>query len=208
MDFSSISNGFENSVSADFIDLKDYFEIVKWHSLEWKDLFLHNISTIVNLQEQAIHSYQRLSNHLVISHRDLLQKNVLWNTVDTPMIIDWESAGYINPGLELIDVSLFWSGGHKGLPDLQAFNSLIESYIKNGGNFADDMNDILNARFIGKLEWLAYNMKRSLGIECNDDGDQKMRSNRVVKAIVSILHYHEIIPTLIEWLNKGKRFFS
>ncbi|MCL2222773.1 MAG: hypothetical protein FWC20_10535 [Oscillospiraceae bacterium] len=128
---------------------------------------------------------------------------MLWDITDTPMIIDWESAGYVNPGLELLDVSLFWSGGHKGLPDERAFNCFFSSYSENGGNLPASFNDIIYARFKNKLEWLEYNLKCALGIEFSDIIEQSKGSKRVLKAIDSIMVYLEIIPALERRLEKS-----
>ena len=198
VDFSAITNEIENVVTNDFTDWNIYYEPVKLCNENWKDLFINNISLIKDLQDISLSSLERLSNNLIISHRDLLQKNILWNANDTPMIIDWESAGYINPGLELLDVALYWSGGHKGLPNIQAFNCFIESYIKNAGNINDNINDIVNARFKSKLDWLEYNLKRFFMEECNSK--KKIGSQYIEKASISILNYHKIKETIMEYM--------
>jgi Ser/Thr protein kinase RdoA (MazF antagonist) len=55
---------------------------------------------------------------VVISHRDLDQKNVLWRGPDDPVLVDWESAGAINPAVELAGVALDmeWSGHRRARP--------------------------------------------------------------------------------------------
>ncbi len=70
---------------------------------------LPKLSTWSRLYENAGH---RLNCTLVVSHRDLDQKNVIWQAADTPMLIDWEAAGLINPTMELAGVALSWSGQH------------------------------------------------------------------------------------------------
>ena len=53
-----------------------------------------------------------LSTTTVISHRDLDPKNVMWN-YNKPVLIDWESAGYINPMQDLIETAIYWSKMNK-----------------------------------------------------------------------------------------------
>ena len=200
LDFSSITSTVDKKYDYKFIDWGYYEKILSQYGSEWNKIFFANISTITNMQEKTSKACKQLSNNLIIGHRDLLQKNVLWNINNVPMIIDWESAGFINPGLELVDTALFWSGGHKGLPDIPAFNGFIQSYIKNGGKISSDIDDILIARFKSKFEWLEYNLKGALGIECEDIGEQQKCSKRVVKTIDSILIYIEIIPTIKKYI--------
>lgn len=61
---------------------------------------------------------------MVISHRDLDSKNVMWNQYN-PVLIDWESAGYINPMQDLIETAIYWSKNEKGVIDKQRFLSLL-----------------------------------------------------------------------------------
>ncbi|WP_449602525.1 phosphotransferase [Paenibacillus sp. Marseille-Q9583] len=72
-------------------------------------------------------------NHMVISHRDLDQKNVLWDELQIPIIIDWEAAGPIHPTQELIDVALYWSGFETGSVRKDAFYTLISTNREQGG---------------------------------------------------------------------------
>ncbi|MFS1511599.1 phosphotransferase [Chengkuizengella sp. SCS-71B] len=57
-----------------------------------------------------------LASNTVISHRDLDSKNVMWNQ-DNPVLIDWESAGYINPMQDLIETAIYWSENEIGSID-------------------------------------------------------------------------------------------
>jgi thiamine kinase-like enzyme len=101
-----------------------------------------------------------------------------------PVIIDWESAGYINPTMELLDTALFWSGGHNGMPDEKAFSIFIHSYISNGGRIVGEVNEVFWERFKEKMNWLEFNFKRSLGINCANEEEKQEGSKRTVKAIV------------------------
>jgi Ser/Thr protein kinase RdoA (MazF antagonist) len=76
---------------------------------------------------------KRLWNTLVVSHRDLDQKNVLWQDGARFAIVDWESAGLTNPTRELADAALAWSGQTVGEPSEAAFRAVIDGYRKAGG---------------------------------------------------------------------------
>jgi thiamine kinase-like enzyme len=117
------------------------------------------------------------------------------------MIIDWEAAGPVNPSSELLEVALYWSSPENTIPDKEAFCALIDAYIKNGGTVNDDPEDILYSVFKGKLDWLEYNMKRSLKIECSNNEEQSLGTIEVVNTLKSINNYLHIIPELLKWLN-------
>jgi hypothetical protein len=55
--------------------------------------------------------------------------------------------------------------------------------------------------FLGKLEWLEYNLKRSLCIECTDEQEQQMGTAQVIGTINTIRRYADIISELENWLN-------
>jgi Ser/Thr protein kinase RdoA (MazF antagonist) len=104
----------------------------------------------------------RLWNTLVVSHRDLEPGNVIWRDTQAPAIIDWESAGLINPTLEVVEAALNWSGPRVASPDEATFKALIAGYRRAGGTLQESIHDAL-AGVLGRwLEWLEFNMRRSL----------------------------------------------
>jgi thiamine kinase-like enzyme len=112
-----------------------------------------------------------LLQHLVVSHTDLDQKNVLWRDAQTPCLIDWESAGLINPTMELASVALYWAGITAGQPDERVVAATIEGYVRAGGVIVASGLEAIHG-FMGTwLGWLLFNMRRSLG-ECTHDPDE------------------------------------
>lgn len=141
---------------------------------------------------------------LVISHRDMDCKNVLWDKTDQPYLIDWEAAGYINPLQELIDVAMAWSGGETQAFSRQHFEIVVESYVKHGGSIIGDISAVLSYGFKGKLDWLEYNVKRSLGIESSTPEEQALGNEEVLKTVHAIKCYDLLIPDCTEMLNAYK----
>jgi Ser/Thr protein kinase RdoA (MazF antagonist) len=92
----------------------------------------------------------------VLGHRDLDQKNVIWDADDRPWLVDWESAGMINPTVELADVALNWSGVKVGEPDRGAFDAVVAAYRANGGTVVGEPRDALYAVLVNWMEWLHY----------------------------------------------------
>ncbi len=157
---------------------------------------------VIENWESLIHSSASLlTNHYVISHRDLDPKNVLWDEQKVPIIIDWEAAGPIHPTLELIDVALYWSGSESGDLSKKAFSNLINSYLEHGGEIYADWQGVLNYGFLGKLEWLAYNIRRSLGLESSDDAERELGTREVIRTINALQNYADFIPQCLLWLG-------
>lgn len=147
------------------------------------------------------HSISKVCTNQVISHRDMDCKNVLWDQKGTPFVIDWESAGYVNPLVELIDVALAWSGMSIDNPNLDKFKAVVSSYIENGGTIYGDISAILNYGYMGKFEWLEYSIKRAVGIESSDEAERKLGVEQVYGTLKAIEDYEQTIPIIEDMLN-------
>ncbi|MDQ7020819.1 MAG: aminoglycoside phosphotransferase family protein [Candidatus Dojkabacteria bacterium] len=106
----------------------DWNELIERHSfsdeVDQKVKFLSKFITdyLFDIKE----SYQLLSSNLIISHRDLDMKNIIWDD-NNPYIIGWESVGWINPVEELVSFALDWSmvdGEH----DLEVIRLIVSKY--------------------------------------------------------------------------------
>lgn len=187
--------------TTDRVDWKEFALLGKSNNLEWSSLLFDHLDKIYYWDKLANDSVKLLMNNCVISHRDLDQKNVLWDSYKVPTIIDWEAAGTTNPTLELIDVALYWSGFESGSPNKDAFCSVIRTYLNHGGEVSDTLMDALNCGFQGKLEWLAYNVRRSLRLESTDDSEQQLGTSEVIKTIQLLNDYADFIPLCMEWIG-------
>lgn len=147
-------------------------------------------------------SILKVCTNQVISHRDMDCKNVLWDKNDYPYVIDWESAGYVNPLMELIDVALAWSGMCVENPNIDKFKAVVISYMESGGTIDGDITAILNNGYIGKLEWLDYSIKRAIGIERSDEEERKLGREQAVDTLKAILDYEQMIPIIEDILKE------
>ena len=66
--------------------------------------------------ENARQARAALGDDWVATHRDMDQKNVLWSDPHTPLLLDWEEAGAMNPLLEVMGAALNWAGQAAGSP--------------------------------------------------------------------------------------------
>ena len=79
----------------------------------WVSQYENAIKDIETWNWAACDVQDILTKNMVISHRDLDPKNVLWKD-DEPCVIDWEAAGYVNPYQELLEVISYWADDGKG----------------------------------------------------------------------------------------------
>ncbi len=144
----------------------------------------------------------RLSAQVIISHRDLDQKNVIWRDRDTPLLIDWEAAGLVNPALDVIGAALSWSGLLSGQLDEAAFKALLQGYCRAGGAIHEDYRAVLQAGFSGWLGWLEFNMRRSIDEESSEVVEQQLGLRECIRTIATL----ELLSTSIEgcvgWLSE------
>ncbi|MBV9231349.1 MAG: aminoglycoside phosphotransferase family protein [Chloroflexi bacterium] len=145
-----------------------------------------------------------LHRTLVVSHRDLGQKHVIWRDAHTPMIIDWEAAGLINPTVELLSVALSWSGQTTGVPREESFAAVMEGYISAGGKVQETGIDALHGLIEIWLGWLLFNMRRSLG-ETTASEDERQLGIRETTSILAILRSITThAGTWAAWLDKWR----
>ncbi len=190
-------------------DWSDNIQIIDWdyylHKGEennalWANLLFEIIDKLYDWNDQANRASKLLASDTVISHRDLDSKNVMWNN-HNPLLIDWESAGYVNPMQELTEAAIYWSENEAGNIDKERFLAFTGGYKSRYGELHAKWRTVLSIGFLGKLGWLEYSLKRSLWIECTDEAEQQMGTEQVTGTIKAIRRYADMIPELEKWLN-------
>jgi Ser/Thr protein kinase RdoA (MazF antagonist) len=199
-DFSELAIVNNGSGTAQLTDWNYYLQKGRENNTVWVNLLLEVIDKLYDWNTQANKSASLLATDKVISHRDLDPKNVMWNQ-DNPIIIDWEAAGCTNPMQELTETAIYWSENKKGNIDKERFLTFIGGYKKRYGTLKANWRMVLASSFLGKLDWLEYNLKRSLWIECTDEKEQQMGTDQVTGTINAISRYADMISELEEWLN-------
>lgn len=201
-DFSQIKYSNENSNVIQEIDWYCYLNKGRETNSIWVNFFSSHIENLFQWNDRARKSSLMLAGESVFSHRDLDPKNVMW-IQENPIIIDWESAGSINPSHDLIESALYWSKNKSSI-DKDKFHAFVSGYQHRFGNINADWRMVLELGYTSKLEWLEYSLKRSLRIECNDDSEQEMGTAHITETINALEDYDEMIPELISWLEDMK----
>lgn len=181
-------------------DRKDGEEEVKPLSIDW-DFFLSALersdrrlferlrscrALLEESQERADRARKRLPNVLAVCHNDMDRKNVLWKGSDF-RIIDLECLSYRNPMTELMETALRWSGVEECQIDFRRLRAFLQGYADTGNKIPTDWETVYDSNN-GSLEWLEYNLKRVLGIDCGD-GEKQMGIGQAEETIGQILYY-------------------
>ncbi|MET3851050.1 phosphotransferase [Paenibacillus sp. OAE614] len=188
---------FSNSALTDW---GFYLEKGLENRAEWTGQLLESMEHLHKWNTAAIESVNGLSSECGITHGDLDPKNVLWSGHE-PLLIDWESAGYKNPMLDLLETAVYWSENETGEIQRDKIAAFLHGYKTAQGRIPSDWRLILAGGLLSKLEWLEYSLKRSLWIECTDEEEQKTGTEQVSKTLDAIKHYTESILRMEEWLK-------
>lgn len=169
-------------------------------SLPWAATLREIQSSLVIWNSRYRRTVAGLFKTQVISHRDLDQKNVLWPDERSPLIVDWESAGPINPTVELADVALNWSGLTVGEPDPSIFRAVLAGYRGAGGTLHDEPRDALYALLARWLAWLEFNIHRSLGEAAWTTTERDLGTREAVDALAVIQRLASGVDLYASWL--------
>lgn len=149
-DFSKLCIINDCSDNAQLTDWNYYLQKGQENNMVWVNLLLEIIEKLYDWNAQANKSAKQLASDMVISHRDLDPKNIMWSK-DNPIIIDWESAGYTNSMQELTETAIYWSENEIGTIDKERFFAFIGGYKKRYGKLQADWKMVLASGFLGKL---------------------------------------------------------
>ncbi len=167
---------------------------------EWVDELIQIADELKKWNEDSKEACSSLSDELVLSHRDLDPKNIMWKN-DNPYIIDWEAAGYLNPHQELLEVLNYWTDNGSGGLDKNKFEALYHAYRVIVGSCQANWKMVLASGFGGMLGWLDYSFKRSLGIEAESLEEKELGTEQVFGTMQALRQYAGQTTLLLDWLE-------
>ncbi len=138
----------------------------------------------------------------VVSHRDLDQKNVLWRNAMSPVVIDWEAAGLVNPTMDVVSAALSWSGQNVQPPKEESFAALLEGYVTAGGVIHEPGIVALHGVIGNWLGWLLFNMHRSLGESVNSEEERVLGVRETTSTLATLRALSANIETWAHWIDK------
>lgn len=178
-----------------------YQELLKGYKNEtWANRFQEALPDINFWNQSACEAGEILAKTMIISHRDLDPKNVMWNG-DSPLIIDWEAAGYVNPYQEFLEVINYWADDGKGGLLKENFDALLYAYTQHVKLENVDWDAVFAGSFCGMLGWLEYNVKRALEIETGSTDDSQVGKEQVLGTIGALYDYQKKVQMMKQWLE-------
>ena len=182
----------------------EYQELLQGYETEdWAIRYQEAVSDIKLWNQAACDAREVLAETLVISHRDLDPKNVMWNG-NTPLIIDWEAAGYVNPYQEFLEVVNYWADDGKGGLLKQHFDALFKAYTQHVKLEKVDWIAVFAGSYMGMLGWLEYNVKRALGMEAATTEEVQLGKEQVLGTIQALYEYQEKVRMMKAWFGDDK----
>lgn len=168
------------------IDWQKYVELAKNTDSPIYDLIKDNIDLFNDSMLKGNMAIKKMPSVTAICHNDMDSKNVLW-LGDEFKLIDLECLGYSNPYLELFELALCWSGYESCNINFKLFNAFFKSYFKNTNLDTNIDWEVIYYCNCGRLEWLEYNIKRSLMIECDTVEEQQLGISEVKETVAYCL---------------------
>ena len=182
-----------------WIDWDAYIELANKSCSEIADLLKNGRDLFYISQKEFNAALKKSPPFACICDGDMDSKNVLWVN-DNPVIIDLECLGYGNPFMEMFQLALSWSGYELCHIDFELFKTFITSYHQEYGSFQADWNALYGIGF-GSLEWLEYNIKRSLMIECENEEEKRLGIEQVKQTTHGLIYYNSIKDELLQHLE-------
>ena len=145
------------------IDWNFYINLAKEKKSPIYEILLEEIDILNDSMYKGNEAIHKLPKVKAICHNDMDPKNVMW--IDSEFkLIDLECLTYKNPYLELYELALCWSGCDRCKIDFSRFNVFFEAYFANSRLDRNVNWEDLYYANNGRLEWLEFNIKRSLPI--------------------------------------------
>lgn len=164
------------------IDWNGYIEEGKRQQSDWLQLLVEEQEQLQRLERLALEAKLQLPEDWIVSHRDLDPKNVLWTT-NGPVLIDWESAGLIHRAVDVFETACYWSKRKDDTFDRDRFNAVLASYTINQRLPDIDWLHVIDISVQGKLDWLKFNLDRSLGKRSVPEAERTLGTEQVLLTI-------------------------
>lgn len=182
------------------IDWNYYINLAKEKKSPIYEMLYDKIDILNDSMNNGNQSIYKLPNVKAICHNDMDSKNVMWINKDFKLI-DLECLTYKNPYLELYELALCWSGYEKCNINFNLFKTFFESYFNNTKLDKNINWEDLYYANNGRLEWLEFNIKRALMIECDTKEEQELGINEVKETIDHVVYYDKVKNDILYNIN-------
>lgn len=180
-----------------------YERLLREENRELAGLLEENSELLTDCQARGNKALKRIPDVVTVCHNDMDSKNVLWKGTEF-RVIDLECLSYGSPYMEMYNLALNWAGCEECRIDFEKLRALVEAYRDAGGLMPEDWESLYDCEIVGRLDWLEYNLKRTLGIE--GGSDEKELGAVMVKWAVEHLRYYAASREAILQCVKGIKF--
>lgn len=195
-----LSAGEDSSEEVPLYKWEEYLQKAVRQDVSWAEEYRKNISDLQKQNQKACDAQRVLKREQVISHRDLDPKNVMWNG-EGAHIIDWEAAGPVNPYQEFVECILYWADDGKDGLAKDLFDAFVRAYRKHKDLGRVDWESVSAGSCSGILGWLAYNIRRALGIEAADEEEIRLGEELIPRAIKEFENYQKKVSLIQKWIK-------
>lgn len=179
------------------IDWQKYVELAKDMNSPIYDIIKDNVDLFNDSMSKGNTAFKKMPSVKVICHNDMDRKNVLW-LGDAFKLIDLECLGYSNPYLELFELALCWSGYENCNINFDLFNAFFKAYFENINLDTNIDWKIMYYGNCGRLEWLEYNIRRALLIECDTVEEKQLGISEVKETVEHIIYYDKMKDSILK----------
>lgn len=138
------------------------FQNKNWQSLLNKYVSRAELANLIHLADNCQKQRMLYKGKRVLTHRDINLDNILWRSEQHAILIDWESAGYIAPEVELLAVATNMAGIASSKLDLKLVKSTIESYKSTKGcNELKITDELYLQSYATWFHWLDYCLSKN-----------------------------------------------
>lgn len=173
------------------IDWQKYVDLAKESHSPIHNIIKDNVCLFNESMTKGNRAIKNMPAVKAICHNDMDSKNILW-LGDEFKLIDLECLGYSNPYLELFELALCWSGYEICDMDFERFNTFFKAYFANANLNTNIDWEVIYYSNYGRLEWLEYNIKRALMLECDNEEEQQLGISEVKETVKHIIYYDKV----------------
>lgn len=138
-----------------------------------------------------------LREDTVITHGDLDQLNVIWDSANQPFLIDWESARRMNSTREIIRTSLGWSGFGTDHFHLPLYLKMLGTYSRTCSLLNKNHVEAALYAMVGSyVFWMLHNIDLScMSTHTNEVGTAVKEVNIV---LMNFTKLDQLLPELLQ----------
>ncbi len=153
---------------------------------------------IVGFIREVNDAIERLSSTLIFGHGDYSPNHILWKN-KKPILVNWDHAGYIHPGVELINALM----AYEIFPQISMASSIfIGAYFEKAPMFQESFRDvILGALNKHYMKSIITDMQQTLSTTCDAELDDA--SERVIRNIENLFHIYTELESLSQHLESS-----